>query len=140
MPKIDKGIEFLTAILCDDVRRERNGKELLIGVYSGQVLLPEMPQVFFPVFWVPFETLDATAHKVQFRLIGIDGHVAYEWQPLVVTLVPDNHNDSITVGGMSILVDTPGTLRLEVKTDDLHWKVLKSVFVKVNPSLQAKSS
>ena len=61
MPKINKGIEFLTAILCDDVRREGNGKELLIGVYTGQVLLPEMPQDFFPVFWVPFETLDATA-------------------------------------------------------------------------------
>lgn len=31
------------AILCDDIRQEQNGKLILIGVYSGDILLREFP-------------------------------------------------------------------------------------------------
>lgn len=30
-------------VVCDDIRREDNGKLMLIGVYSGNVVLPHVP-------------------------------------------------------------------------------------------------
>jgi len=36
-------INPLSAIFCDDIRREDNGKELLIGVYSGSLQVPILP-------------------------------------------------------------------------------------------------
>ena len=31
------------AILCDDIRKEDNGKMMLIGIYSGDILVPTFP-------------------------------------------------------------------------------------------------
>lgn len=31
------------AILCDDIRQEKNGKLILIGIYSGDILLRDFP-------------------------------------------------------------------------------------------------
>lgn len=38
---VDLKIE--TAVLCDDVRLEINGKLILIGVYTGDVVIPKFP-------------------------------------------------------------------------------------------------
>src|SRR4051812_43720152 len=32
-----------TAVLCDEIRKEDNGKLLLIGVYSGEILIDQVP-------------------------------------------------------------------------------------------------
>ena len=36
-------LDFEIALLCDDVRREQSGKDILIGVYAGDVLVPQLP-------------------------------------------------------------------------------------------------
>lgn len=38
-------LDFKHAIVCDDCRREDNGKLILIGVYARDVLLPNSPTV-----------------------------------------------------------------------------------------------
>lgn len=38
--------ECLFTIMCDDVRREDNGKLIAIGVYMPDVLVPQIPFVF----------------------------------------------------------------------------------------------
>jgi hypothetical protein len=40
-------------MICDDVRREDNGKEIIIGVYTGAVLIESVPSIL-PVFCVRF--------------------------------------------------------------------------------------
>jgi hypothetical protein len=36
-------VDIRSVVVCDDVRREDNGKALLIGVYVGAILLPKFP-------------------------------------------------------------------------------------------------
>jgi Family of unknown function (DUF6941) len=40
-----KRLHIRSVIICDDIRREDNGKELLIGVYSGVIIAPRLPAV-----------------------------------------------------------------------------------------------
>jgi hypothetical protein len=43
------GYSIIHTIICDDVRREDNGKEILIGVYNGTMVLDSIPTVL-PTF------------------------------------------------------------------------------------------
>jgi hypothetical protein len=42
MPKFPL-ITVKHVVVCDDIRREDNGKEILIGVYSGGIIVPQFP-------------------------------------------------------------------------------------------------
>lgn len=44
-----------SALLCDDVRTENNGKLILIGVYLGAVGVKSFPLNFRPVVYLEFE-------------------------------------------------------------------------------------
>jgi hypothetical protein len=36
-------LKIKSLIICDDVREERSGKEILIGVYAGAIVFPKFP-------------------------------------------------------------------------------------------------
>jgi hypothetical protein len=36
-------LKIISVLICDDVRREENGKEILIGVYSGDIIVTRFP-------------------------------------------------------------------------------------------------
>ena len=56
-------INPLSAIFCDDIRREDNGKELLIGVYSGSLQVPILPAPVMLSVWVPFERSESAKYQ-----------------------------------------------------------------------------
>lgn len=45
MSRSASGFRVVSFIVCDDVRREANGKEILIGVYSRDILVQSTPIV-----------------------------------------------------------------------------------------------
>jgi hypothetical protein len=53
-----------SVIVCDDVRREGNGKELLIGVYPSAITLPAIPTVM-PALCVRMEVV---AKKLRYKI------------------------------------------------------------------------
>jgi hypothetical protein len=48
--------KLVSLIMCDDCRREDNGKDILIGTYSGSMLSPVVPFVL-PSFALRFEII-----------------------------------------------------------------------------------
>lgn len=59
-PALD--LKLLIALICDDWRREDNGKEILIGIYTGGIVVPQMPIVLQVCLWLyiqPQEVGDA---------------------------------------------------------------------------------
>ena len=45
-------LKIKNAVLCDLVRTEESGNQILIGVYSGDILFSTLPAKFSPTFWV----------------------------------------------------------------------------------------
>jgi hypothetical protein len=47
----DIDYDVLSVIVCDDVRREVNGKEILVGVYNGSAIFSQFPAAFPHLFF-----------------------------------------------------------------------------------------
>jgi hypothetical protein len=43
MPEASTKASVIDVLVCDDIRTEDNGKPMLIGVYSGDILVPDFP-------------------------------------------------------------------------------------------------
>jgi len=43
MPRKKKRYEIASVLVCDDVRQERNGKEIIIGLYNEAIILSSFP-------------------------------------------------------------------------------------------------
>lgn len=65
------GIE--TAVLCDQVRREDNGKLILIGVYAGGVLLNSYPTTLSLAGYVEGQILEPGFFETEFQFIDGEG-------------------------------------------------------------------
>ena len=43
--------KVISIVICDDIRREQNKKHILIGVYSGTIIVGELPAVLPRLFF-----------------------------------------------------------------------------------------
>jgi hypothetical protein len=95
--------KFVSAILCDDCRKEVNGKDIAIGIYTGSILSPQIP-FMLPTFFVRFEVIpskhlytnvafdmkspDGEAFlqargKVEFTEINLTGGFFFRFSPVI---------------------------------------------------------
>lgn len=47
-------LDVRSALLCDLIRTEDTGKQILIGVYAGNVIFKSRPATLAPSFWIEF--------------------------------------------------------------------------------------
>ncbi len=63
-----------TALICDDIRKEFNGKDIIIGVYGGDdILVPNIPVNLSLSVYTRFRAVEAdnsVSHKLEFRVHG----------------------------------------------------------------------
>lgn len=65
--------EITALIICDQIRREDNGKELIIGAYSGDILFHQFPLVFTFFLYVGFDAPPFKSGEFRFRVELDDG-------------------------------------------------------------------
>lgn len=68
----------LNVIFCDDVRREVTGKDILIGVYSADIVLPTVPVLFGVSLWIQFLTGGDGVVSAKLRITDPAGNTAGE--------------------------------------------------------------
>ena len=61
-PKIE------TVLVCDDVRRELSGKDILIGVYSGGIGIPTLPAPINVAFWITLRAHEPGTFALSLRV------------------------------------------------------------------------
>jgi hypothetical protein len=66
--KSGKSIEITSVIVCDDIRREDNGKLLLLGVYVGDILLPSFPSSIALSFYATGSVKSTQACELEFKI------------------------------------------------------------------------
>lgn len=55
-------------IVCDDIRVEQNGKFILIGVYTGSILVESFENTMSLCFWLRFHGLKPGRHSNTFTI------------------------------------------------------------------------
>ena len=98
-------LKITIALLCDDVRREFNGKELLIGVYGNRIILPSFPMALNLTVWMRALFRLPGPAKIEVRVIDDRGQAILPTITAEVLSPPeikDEVNDHPGRGALSV--------------------------------------
>lgn len=127
--------DLQSSLICDDVRQERNGKFILIGLFDG-IAVPRYPARFQRLCMVNRWCCGVGSFTQQSRLHGPDDmEVVMEGKPVAVQL-----NDSAATATcveifVNVNLEKPGTYWVEVLLDGslkLRYP-LRAAIVKASP-------
>lgn len=144
-------IRPILAVLCDDIREERNGKPFILGVYNAGINV-EMPPYFDPslipenaemplslALWIPFEVLEIGEGAVNFKLVGPGpSHKIAVKAQLKIEQMPDpNELTAFSFTGLVVPIKE-GKIDILFKhdddDDDDEWQTIRSVQMNIKSS------
>lgn len=114
------------AIVCDDVRVEDNGKLILIGVYSDEILFPKFPMAISLAFWIEFESIGVGERQCEYRVVLNPGEVEITKIAGTFGSKKERGKGSFSFGGIGIQFQQPGSLSLQFRGDGKDWVELVS--------------
>lgn len=91
-----------TVLFCDDVRDEVSGKQLLIGVYNGEMHVSKLPAEFGLCIWARVEGLKIGEHTFEATLSYPNGV-----ENVASSIVVDNDENPV------IMIFPPTPLKFE---------------------------
>lgn len=116
----------ISAVICDDVRKEVSNKDIIIGAYGGGIVVPSFPvNIPFSV-WVEIMPT-ATGHQeidVMFRVPGIPDNIRLRFLVDILTL-----NDPATFYTPQVImpVGAPGNIEVLMKPAETEeWRPVKT--------------
>jgi len=98
------------SVLCDDVRQERTGKFILIGLFDV-IGIPQFPAMFPRVCIVNRWCSGQGVFKEKTRIVGPGGGLAGEGQDVVVQLQD----------GESTVTNVEFFINLRLETEGVYW-------------------
>lgn len=124
-------VKPIFALFCDDIRFENNGKQILIGVYTGDILPAQFPAVISISMWVAFERTNNISGElpIEFRVINNEGN-SLGYGSAKLHLTTDPHDGAITLLGLPLHLTKPDTLRFQLKQADDPWESIRTTHVR----------
>ncbi len=114
-------VEIGAVIICDDVRKENTNKDILIGVYSGDIILPSFPSELALAIWIELIPKQIGEHELEFRL-SLAGQQLATF--MLKATVPKLGSSSTAIPGFRLGVAGETELLLEIR-EGHDWRVLK---------------
>ncbi len=106
--------DLQSSLLCDDVRQERNGKFILIGLFDG-LGLPKFPAGFQKLCLVNRWCCGQGEFIQESRIIGTDGVTVVSQGKQVAIRLPNNMATATSVEiFLNVKLENPGTYWVEV--------------------------
>jgi hypothetical protein len=127
-----------SVLICDDVRREANGKEILIGLYNDSLLFQTLPsQMRQCVIRVAVDILDKSAKEATIYIK--DPNDAQMWEyitPLDQIIQEDHPVIGFILQGLSFYV--PGLYSIEFKLDNDGPQKISDFYVRLPQTEEEK--
>ncbi|NQU40572.1 MAG: hypothetical protein HQ523_11510 [Lentisphaerae bacterium] len=121
--------DLQSSLLCDDVRQERNGKFMLIGLFDG-LGVPQYPAVFQKLCLVNRWCCGSGEFTQSSRIIGTDGVTVVTQGKDVALRLP---NDMATATSVEIF------LNVKLETPGIYWvEVMLNGNMRIRYPLQAR--
>lgn len=120
-------LNFKWAVICDDIRREDNGKQILIGVYSENIGIPSFPANIALSIWLQCIGSKAGEVPFDFRLL-FDGREISGGSGSINVPFP-NKMLSVGIGGLFAQILSPGTLTFQIRQHGGRWQKIKQIHV-----------
>lgn len=125
--------QCLSVLVCDDVRKEITNKEILVGVYSGNIQVPAMPASILLSFWFEMVSKKTGPYELTLRIQFPNPNSKFEFR--ISGDVPEARTPfSIFTPQGSFIIDREGELKIYGKLPGLDkFELLKSKTVKYVP-------
>lgn len=134
-------MKITSALICDDIRREITGKDILIGVYAGDLIVPAVPFTFPLTVWCELSPDDTGPHKVFVRL----SYAGEEMLKLEAGVdVQALGTAALALPSFQFTSDKLGELVVEFSVDEKTWtevkrkKVIQGAVVSLTPPPTAR--
>lgn len=125
------GSRIRYAIICDDVRREDNGKFILIGVYGSSILLPHFPASLTLCALIALDVLEPGEFSFEMRIkfgrrLLLHGQAEVEVDKPGLSLLPARRLQLRDL-------PSPGELILQAKRNQERWVTALSIPIDLKP-------
>lgn len=120
--------QIACALFCEDVRREDNGKEMLIGVYSGDIRAGTFPTVIHLVIWMQIISLQSGEAPIEIRLLNKNNDQVFHAGGQI-DFRKAYAIGSVHFGPVRVPLSSEDELRLEIREHAGPWTEIKRVLV-----------
>lgn len=117
-----------SVVMCDDIRKEASGKDLLIGVYGGGLVVPSYPMMIQAAFWIELSTPVTENIPGAFRVTTPSGN-----PPIDVDFVLQVHEAGtsvLVIGGLPLALEHDGDVILSLRLADGEMLEIKRKYVR----------
>lgn len=120
-----------TVIVCDDIRREDNGKSILIGVYNASILVQQFPYALGIAFWLQGMPSDGGAGKIGVKISA--GEAVFVNNVAPISFVTKELS-SIAIGPIPCFFSQASELKLEIRSRETEpWVTVKTIQIARQP-------
>jgi hypothetical protein len=110
--------DLQSSLLCDDVRQERNGKFILIGLFDA-LMVPQFPAVFQRLCMVNRWCCSDGEFEQRSRIVKSDGTSVLVEGKAVPLKLPDNQATATSIEMfLNVRFESPGVYWVEVMLDN----------------------
>jgi hypothetical protein len=139
-PAIEEGaFALVNAVFCEDIRREDNGKDMLLGVYGGDIVAARCPIRISISLWLQYLFAPATGGETSIDLrLRFEGHE----EPVSQIGLPfiNEGETTLALRGMPVAIDGSGVLLLEHRIAGRDWtEIARKRVTCREPATQAPS-
>ena len=111
---------LMNAVFCEDIRREDNGKDMLLGVYSGDIVVARCPTRVGMSLWLQYVSAPSVKGETGIDLrLRFDGHEKAVHQ--IGLPFMEEGETTLALRGMPIAIDGSGVLLLEHRLPGQDW-------------------
>ena len=102
-----------TIVVCDFVRHESNGKDILIGVYGSGIRVEALPTSIPLSIWIEAKPHKPGTFPVKLRILG-PNEVVILSLPVTHITFPNEKNSNMTVPPLLLTFQSVGDVRFKL--------------------------
>ncbi len=127
-------VKPLSAVICDEVRREKDGKDIIIGAYGGDLLIDSFPLGLALSLWISLETSGTGVTAFDIRVVNSDKKVlaGLSGEAMVEGFY---ERSSMFTPKFRFQVDKSTELRFQLRMGGGRWKTVVSRYVRLRSSI-----
>ena len=110
-------------LLCDDVRKEASGKDILIGVYSGSIDVTAYPAMFPLMLWIEFEPEKLGDSPIRVQIDTPSGNPPIKFSAEMEVVIVET--SVLIMGPLPITVERDGEILISMQFGDGPMEVVK---------------
>jgi hypothetical protein len=121
----------VAALVCDDVRNEISGKEILIGVFADNVFVGVLPVNLIVCLYLRVRFGRSDLSAVKFRVLAPNGIQVTPEASLSLPAPPDLDTvTAIVIRGINFQAQAEGRYEFQWQPPDQEWESVTSMHIK----------